>query len=182
MRLSLFLLSTIALAACAPKEEAPAASNEVMMAKETTAPDSQEDHFPKGDPAVFMGKWKVSEGVTAPWWDKKGDTPDAYLKNETIEFTPTSTMGPGITQCAEAIYDVKTTPVEALFEGGLQKEPTDDPWKAAEALGFTAKMVPVLNQGCKSSTGDLELQFAQKNEDTLMLGLDNVLYTLTRVK
>jgi hypothetical protein len=177
MRIVLVALIGLGLAACQPQK---APEQQASASPSASATEQEENHFPKGDPATFMGKYKVTEAIIAPWWDKKGDKPVTYLKDAEIEFTAKSTFGPGITQCEEAIYEVRTAPVESLFQGGLGE--TADPWKEAEKLGITAKYLPEMEQSCKSSTGDLQLQFAQKDADTLLLGLDNVIYTLKRVK
>ena len=162
------------LAACSPQP--PAGPKPIESPPPPQQGAQEENHFPDGDPTPFMGRWRQSAVVVAPWakpTDSKEPNPE-FAEVDTV-FMPTSASGPGIVTCEKATWAVKSLPVEGLFEGNLP-----DPWEDAKKLGVTAAISTVLHQGCASSTGDLELQFVKVDDDTLLLGLDNMIYTLKR--
>ncbi len=179
MKRSIVLLaSVLALCACAPKTDADATNTMTPSIETPTPPAAEtEDHFPAGDPAPFMGAWRQAAVVPAPWVKPGDPKPEANpeFASTDIVFTPTSAAGPGIVACEQTSYRVFQVPVEGLFEGNL-----GDPWSDAKALGIGAAYAQTLEEGCKSSTGDLELQFVMVDPDTLLLGLDNMIYTLKR--
>ena len=128
----------------------------------------------------FLGRWKVVSADAAPWVDPKdvSTTPDfdKTLTHMTIVFTPTSIEGPKPFGCKKAVYKVATAEPEWLFEGGL-KNPKED----AAKLGFTSRQFPMMNEGCASSAADFDMDFAMVDPDTLVFGLNNVIYRLKRV-
>jgi hypothetical protein len=167
LRRSLILLACPALlAACGPKPEPPLPPPSAMPTASTTA-----------DVTVFMGHWRQSAMQVAPWWrEATPPTPNPEFATTDTVLTPLSSSGPGIVTCERAIYEAVRLPPESLFEGNLP-----DPANQSRALGFTEPQILTLNQGCQSSTGDLELIFHRVDDDTILLGLDNMIYTLKRV-
>jgi len=171
------LFRTISLAAllcaCSPQAVPPAPRPiATTMPEAAPAPDNSAEIAP------FLGHWRQSAVVIAPWWDGKGDRPEPdpeFALKDTV-LTATSSSGPGIVNCESAVYSPTSLPLDRLFEGSL-KDPVND----AAKLGVKGSDIPSLLQGCKSSTGGLELLFHLTDPDTLMLALDNTIYTLTRV-
>ena len=161
------------LCACSPTAEPPAPKPIATTSPVTAAtPDKSAQIAP------FLGHWRQSAVVIAPWWNGKGDAPEAdpeFGLKDTV-LTAASSYGPGIVNCEEAVYSPTSLPLDSLFEGGLK-----DPAKDAARLGIEGSDIPTILQGCKSSTGDLELLFHLTDPDTLMLALDNMIYTLKRV-
>jgi len=170
-------LSTIALLACACSPKTDTSPAPKAIATKAPEPSITPDNSAKIAP--FLGHWRQSSVVIAPWWNgSKSDKPEAdpeFADKDTV-LTATSSYGPGITMCAEAIYSSTSLPLDGLFEGNL-KNPAAD----AAKLGIKGTEIPTVLQGCKSSTGDLELLFHLTDPDTLMLALDNMIYTLKRV-
>jgi hypothetical protein len=161
------------LCGCSPTAETPAPKPIA-----TTAPATAPTPDKSAQIAPFLGHWRQSAVVIAPWWNGKGDRPEAdpeFAEKDTV-LMATSSSGPGIVHCEEAVYSPTSLPLDSLFEGNLK-----DPAKDAAKLGITGSDIPTMLQGCKSSTGDLELLFHLTEPDTLMLGLNNMIYTLKRV-
>ena len=79
--------------------------------------------------------------------------------------------------CDKPSYAVNIVSPRGLFEGNLP-----DPGKDATELGFASSEISTMTFTCVSGTADVSLNFAMIDDDTIMLGLDNVLYTLKRVR
>lgn len=127
--------------------------------------------------ADFLGRWKVTEAKIAPWHDGTGAAPatDPALQGKTIIFSAHATGGSSVVACKNAIYTVSMIGPDMLFEGGLK-----NPEKDAVALRFRGDRIETLNIGCNSKSGDMELDFPMVDRDTLLLGLNNMVYTLKR--
>ena len=82
------------------------------------------------------------------------------------------TSGPPILMCDNPHYTVNTVQPQTLFEGNLP-----DPVNDAAALGFKPDGIVTLNFTCASGAADVSLDFPMVDPSTIMLGLDNVLYT-----
>lgn len=161
--LRLLLVAAIAgLAACSPetkKEEAPAAGGADVVA-------------PKNP---FFGTWEMTNAKIAPWWDKKGDEPAADPAMSTFVFHADKSSGPPLLTCDKPHYMTNLLPERSLFQGNLP-----DPAKDAPALGFTSPDITVLSFTCASGTADVLVDFPMIDDDTIMAGVDNVLYTFRR--
>jgi hypothetical protein len=133
----------------------------------------------EGQMSPFLGSWTVTAAQIAPWYDGSGAKPesDPVMKGKTITFAAHAASGSPVVACTDTIYTVSTIEPETLFEGNL-KNPAQD----AKALGFKSGKILSLNEGCRSSTGDMELDFPMVDQDTLLLGLNNMVYTLKRLK
>lgn len=171
--LALAAASVLALSACEQHTETPVAPATVETVEdadstgaETVAPSNP-----------FFGEWSVSAAKIAPWWDGKGEEPAAdpdFAKN--VVLGSNLSGGPALLNCDKPNYEVNMTSPRGLFEGNLP-----DPGKNASELGFKSSEITALTFTCASGTADVSLNFAMIDEDTIMLGLDNVLYTLKRV-
>lgn len=122
----------------------------------------------------ILGAWRVVRAVPAPWAvGAKGRKPNAPgWIGKTIRFEPHRVVGPGILRCANAVYAPTHFEADALFQGALPAPAT----KAAESLGLTEKSIAGTNLGCDS--GEFEIHRADAS--TLLLGLNDVVYTLDR--
>jgi hypothetical protein len=152
------------LAACTPKTE------EVQTAE--PAP-SGADAITPGNP--YFGNWTLSAAKIAPWWDEKGDTPVADPAFSKFTLAADKSSGPPLLTCDKPRYALNMVPPRGLFEGGLP-----DPVKEATALGFTSSSITVMNFSCQSGNADISLEFPMIDDDTILLGLDNVIYTFKR--
>jgi hypothetical protein len=142
----------VAAAACAPK--APANAN------------------------PFLGTWTVTDAKAAPWYDGvNGAVPaiDPEFMGKTIVFAEKTASGSPVVACDNAVYTITMVGPDMLFEGAL-KNPAAD----AAALGFKSDKIKTLNESCDVSTGDMELDFPMVDSDTLLLGVNSMVYTLKR--
>lgn len=152
------LAVALALAACSPSTEKPA------VAAEATAPKNP-----------FFGRWQLIHAQVAPWWDGKGEEPIADPAFTTVTFEPNKSSGPPIVTCDQPQYSVSLVTPPGLFEGNLA-----DAFTQARMLGFLDKDITVMSFACESGGADVSLHFPMLDDNTIMLGLDNVIYTLTR--
>ncbi|MDP3740647.1 MAG: hypothetical protein Q8R02_24890 [Hyphomonadaceae bacterium] len=151
----------LAVAACSPKAATP----------DATKPDVAR----AGNP--FFGAWKVETAQVAPWWDQQGAAPqmNAEFQNTTIVFEAGKSSGPKLLTCDQATYAVSIVAVQVLFEGNLP-----DPAVDAATLGLPPRDIDQLNFSCTSGGADVSLDFPMVDDDTILLGLDNMIYTLKR--
>jgi hypothetical protein len=156
----LFLVAALALSACSPQPE-------------TTPESSAENPIVPKNP--FFGKWQLTRAQVAPWWDGKGEEPVADPALTTVTFEPSKSSGPPIATCDQPQYSVSLVTPPGLFEGNLA-----DAFAQARMLGFLDKDITVMSLSCESGGTDVSLDFPMLDDNTIMLGLDNVIYTLTR--
>jgi hypothetical protein len=133
----------------------------------------------------FYGKWKITESVKAPWEDPANpmttDDPAQYT-GKVVEIGKDSMTGPDLIGCGATSLSVESFPFAGLFEGGLGVKPGDPtaPYDEAKAkrlahgLGFTAEPVESLIHGCS------ELILHRLDDTTLVFGLDNRIFTMTK--
>ena len=150
----------VAFSACSPAAQKPAVSSGVDV------PTPQNP---------FFGTWVMSSSVVAPWWDHAGAEPVADPAMAKLTFNPDKSSGSPLLTCDKPRYTTNIMPDRALFQGNLP-----DPAKDAPALGFTSPDVIVMSFSCQSGTGDVLADFPMLDDNTIMLGLDNVLYTYQR--
>jgi hypothetical protein len=142
----------------------------------TSAPQiSGADAITPGNP--FFGGWGLEGAKIAPWWDHKGEEPAPDPAMAEISFTADKSSGPPLLTCDKPKYALNIAPPRALFGGNLP-----DPMKDAAALGFNPEGISTLTFTCASGTMDVSLDFPMMNDDTIMLGLDNVIYTFKRTR
>lgn len=154
------LAALIALSACSPAADKPA---------ETAGVDTPAPKNP------IFGKWQMTTSAVAPWWDHAGAEPTADPAMASFEFESGKSTGAPILTCDKPRYTTNIMPVRALFQGNLP-----DPPKDAAALGFSDPDIVVTSFDCQSGPGDVSLDFPMLDDNTIMLGLDNVLYTFKR--
>jgi len=171
VRTSLAVLVFV-LSACSPA--APKATSAAEAGAASKSADSE-----TGTPSSpFFGTWKLSSAKVAPWWDEKGATPAADQQMDTIMFGADKSSGPPILTCDKPKYAVSITAPRGLFEGSLK-----DANATAKMLGFNiADDITTMNFSCASDANDVEVDFPMVDDNTIMLGLDNMLYTFKRSK
>jgi hypothetical protein len=129
--------------------------------------------------ASFAGDWKVTGHIVAPWFKGPGFSPepDPEILDKVLTITETATSGPAFLACEAAAFEVKALPVAGLFEGNVP-----DPYIARAALGVTQEQTPTLMESCTSGGADREFNYHLIARDTLLLGLDNIVYQFGRPK
>jgi hypothetical protein len=153
-------------AACAPAAEDKPAAPAASVA-------SGADAITPGNP--FFGTWSLDSARIAPWWDNKGAEPAADPALAKISFAADKTSGPPLLTCDKPQYALNIVPTRSLFEGNLPEPPKD-----AAALGFSSYGITSMTFSCASGSADVSLDFPMANDDTILLGLDNVIYTFKR--
>jgi hypothetical protein len=153
------LALALAVAACSPEAETP---------------DAAEKSRP-GNP--FFGVWRTETAQVAPWWNGPGGAPEMNpdFQNTPITFAADKSSGPKLIACDAPVYTVSLVRPEGLFEGNLPAPAMD-----AASLGFPARDILSLNLSCTQDNKDVSLDFAMADDATVMLGLDNMIYTLKR--
>lgn len=171
--MALAAAGALALVACEQHTETPLAPATVETTEDAGSTGA-ETATPRNP---FFGEWAVSAAKIAPWWDGKGEEPaaDPAFASKVVLGTNLS-GGPPLLICDKPNYEVNMVSPRGLFEGNLP-----DPGKNATELGFKSSEITSLHFTCASGTADVSLNFAMIDDDTIMLGLDNVLYTLKRV-
>lgn len=128
---------------------------------------------PAGDTTEsVLGRWRVTRARVAPWvYRAKLTSGNRSWIGRTITFAPGRVTGPGVLNCGRARYTATRVPAPLLFQGALTA-PTAD----AADLGIVALPAPGARLRC--DTGVFELHRADAS--TLLIALDNVIYTLDR--
>lgn len=120
--------------------------------------------------ASLLGEWRIVGSVPAPWAEA---TPAiaAIEIGARIRVAPERLEGPHPIGCGAARFERFEAPPEGLFEGNLP-----DPARDAARLGFRAGLVACLRAICANASLDFHLA----DPWTLLFGLDNRIYTLSR--
>jgi hypothetical protein len=92
-----------------------------------------------------------------------------------VELAAVNSSGPELTTCAAPKFTTISTDPRGLFQGSLT-----DPEKQAAELGFKPENILVLSFSCDENQRDVSLDFAMADDNTILLGLDNMIYTLMR--
>jgi hypothetical protein len=120
--------------------------------------------------ATLTGTWRFTQATTAPW---SAPQPDGIeLIGKTLNLTANGMQGPDPLNCRRAQLEASRAPAEGLFQGNLPA-PAD---KAARGLGLGVLPVAGLRVTCGQGLFD----FHQADAETLLLGLDNQIWTLSR--
>lgn len=120
--------------------------------------------------AGITGTWRFTHALPAPWGKALAGSPD--LAGKTLTVTAKSIDGPRPFACKGVHAETVEYPAPALFQGVLP-EPAE---RAAQTLGLNRFPVPSTSLRC--STGIFE--FHRADRDTLLVGLDNRVWTLSR--
>ena len=130
--------------------------------------------------ASYIGTWKVSAAVVAPWADPKqkpDSTEQARLMGKTIVFRAKEITGPAPFACKAPHYKQSDLAADMIFQGAFDemrsKNKSADPDKLAASLGFTSKSIKTLETGC-------EIDFHFVDAATAEAGLNDAVYTLTK--
>ncbi len=119
----------------------------------------------------LAGTWRFTHALPAPW-----DAPvsgDANLQGQHLRLADGVMQGPAPLDCGTPARLAPTSlPAEGLFQGNLPAPAQE----TAQALGL--KVFPVRGLSVTCDKGLFE--FHQADEDTLLLGLDNRVWTLSR--
>jgi len=130
---------------------------------------------------TYIGKWKFTGAVVAPWADPHQRKPDekerARLIGKTVIIGAKAIAGPLPFPCQGAHYAIKDYTADLLFQGAFEemrsKDKSVDPAKLAAALGFKGTSFKTLETGC-------EFDFHFVDESTAEVGLNDYVYTLTK--
>lgn len=125
----------------------------------------------------FFGTWGLEGAKIAPWWDQKGQEPAPDPAMAKISFDAETSAGPPLLTCDKPKYAVNVFSPRRLFGGALP-----DPAKDAAEMGFNPEGVTTMTFTCASGTPDVSLDFPMVNDETIMLGLNNVIYTFRRTR
>jgi hypothetical protein len=122
-------------------------------------------------PIAPTGTWRFTHALPAPWGGALAGGAD--LAGKSLTFGPRAMAGPAPMDCAApARLEPTSSPAEGLFQGGLPL-----PAKSgAQNLGFKVFPVPGLRVTCDKGLFD----FHQADAHTLLLGLDNRVWSLSR--
>ncbi|MGO9171473.1 MAG: hypothetical protein ACLP7P_05870 [Rhodomicrobium sp.] len=130
--------------------------------------------------AFYMGTWKLSAAVEAPWADpaqKHESGEPAGLLGETVIFREKEIAGPQPFVCKATRYKISDFTAELLFQGAFEemhfRNASTDPNKIALSLGFSAEKTKTLETGC-------EIDFHFIDETTAKAGLNDYVYTLKK--
>lgn len=122
-------------------------------------------------PSDLAGSWRFTHALAAPWGAPLAGS--AELAGQTLRLTARSMAGPAPLDCGGAArLEATAYPAEGLFQGGLPAPATP----AAQALGLGKFPVEGLRVTCDQGS----FEFHQADADTLLLGLDNRVWTLSR--
>lgn len=130
--------------------------------------------------ASYLGTWKLSTAIVAPWADTKL-TPDeaekARLIGKTVVFAPKRISGPNPFACTAPHYKISEFAADTIFQGALGEMQANDnkvdPDKLAASLGFSGRSIKTLETGC-------EIDFHFVDATTAEAALNNSIYTLKK--
>jgi len=134
----------------------------------------------KAADASYIGTWKLSGAVVAPWADAK-QKPDSTemtrLIGKTVVFQARQIGGPPPFACKAPHYKESDFTADMLFQGAFEemqsKNKSVDPDKLAASLGFAGKKIRTLETGC-------EIDFHFVEAGTAEIGLNDYVYTLKK--
>ena len=128
----------------------------------------------------YIGKWKLTGAVVAPWADPK-QKPDraeqSRLIGKTIVFKAREIAGPPPFACKTPRYKESDYAADMIFQGAFGemqlKNKSVDPGKLAASLGFAGTSIKTLETGC-------EIDFHFVDAATAEIGLNDNVYTLKK--
>jgi hypothetical protein len=123
----------------------------------------------------FFGTWELTSARIAPWWDQQGEEPAPDPAFSKFTLAADKSSGPPIVTCAKPQYATNIMAQRSLFQGNLP-----DPAANAAELGVTAPDVTVMSYSCAEGADDVSLDFPMRDDGSILLGLDNVIYTFRR--
>jgi hypothetical protein len=122
--------------------------------------------------SIVAPAWRITRVVKAPWapTDATGLTLTPWIGKQ-VTFKADSVEGPGLLHCGHAVLEPTVYPAEGLFQGTLPAPAKT----AAQELGIAH--LPVQGVSLECDTGIFE--FHRVDTDTMLLGLDNQVLTLS---
>jgi len=131
----------------------------------------------------FAGNWVISSAVAAPWAkDPKNPTDEAdaqRLIGKPLAIGAGFFRGPQPLGCDKPTYAFRSASADTLFEGSLNADGADkptDPVVVARALHVSAKKTPAMTASCS------EVEFLLIDPNTMLFGLNNRVFSVTRAK
>jgi hypothetical protein len=128
----------------------------------------------------YLGVWKLSGAVVAPWADprqKPDSAEQSRLLGKTVTFKPREITGPRPFACAAPHYKISDFTADLIFQGAFEemqsKNKSADPNKIAASLGFSGTSIKTLETGC-------EIDFHFVDATTAEIGLNDFVYTLKK--
>jgi hypothetical protein len=133
--------------------------------------------------AFYLGTWKITSAVVAPWSDpaRKPDTAEMKtLVGTTVVFTANAIRGPRALACSTLRYQVRDDPADMLFQGAFgemhERNKASDPAKIAAALGFRGgSRWKTLETGCGN-----EIDYHFLDSTNTAFGLNDYVYFLKK--
>jgi hypothetical protein len=129
---------------------------------------------------LYLGSWKISGAVAAPWADSKQKSDSAEpsrLLGKIIVFRSREIAGPPPFACKAPRYRENELSADMIFQGAFEemqsKDKSVNPNKLAAALGFAGKGIKTLETGC-------EIDFHFVDASTAVVGLNDRVYTLKK--
>lgn len=118
------------------------------------------------------GEWRIIKAAPAPWATVSEIDEHAMRRRvgQGVVFKPARIQARAPLGCGRVKYESVRLPSRGLFQGGLP-EPAD---VNAATLGLADNAVPTVRVSCHSGVFDYHFVDA----DTVLLGLDNVVWTL----
>jgi hypothetical protein len=117
--------------------------------------------------------WRIETGRVAPW-APPGTRIDPAYQGQEVRFEAARLVAPHPLACAGATYEWIVGGPEGLFEGNLPAPAAP----AARRLGLDDKAVATLRVSCANAGFD----FHRTSGGELLLGLDNVVWTLRPIR
>lgn len=131
----------------------------------------------------FDGRWVIAGAVAAPWAQDASDASDELeakrLIGKRVEISAGALRAPAPLGCAKPTYVFHDRTADMLFEGGLNADgegKSTDPVVVARALGIESKTLRVMTASCS------EVEFVLLDQDTVLFGLNNRVFTMKRGK
>jgi len=131
----------------------------------------------------FAGNWVISSAVAAPWAKDPKDPADEAdaqrLIGKPLAIGAGFFRGPQPLGCDKPTYAFRGASADTLFEGSLNADGADkptDPVVVARALRVTTKTTPAMTASCS------EVEFLLIGPDTMLFGLNNRVFSVTRAK
>lgn len=116
-----------------------------------------------------LEQWRIDGARIAPWAPAGTQVDPAYRGRE-VRFEVERVAGPEPIVCDDPTYEWIFGEAAGLFEGGLPEPQTD----AARQLGLGPEPIATLRVTCANAGFD----FHRTADSDLLLGLDNVVWTL----
>lgn len=128
----------------------------------------------------YVGGWKLTSAVTAPWADPQRTSDDAErtrLLGKTVVFKVREIAGPRPFACAQPHYRMTAYGADMIFQGAFDEMRSNnkkaEPKTLAASVGLTGDKIKTLETGC-------EIDFHFVDDTTAEVALNNIVYTLKK--